>query len=355
MHGRAASRMDYSICLATTGAGLWTSHDAGKSWRLSACDNPRYPYELCVRAVASAAAEPGAVWASIDGEHGEDVVAKSTDGGGTYAFAGVPAPGRQVWALAVDPRDPGTVIAGSRPAGLYRSTDGGANWSALGTGVAEQASIGRTRVTAIRYTDVPGEIWVSVEIGGLLHSTDGGDSWEKLHTDGGRVLLGPGEVWTDERHFDMHDVAIGQAVDGKRAVFAATPIGFFASQDGGASWRCTRYPVESAYDASLFYSRSLHVSPAEPATVLCGVGRRPPDHGSLGGINRSTDGGLTWRPVSPVLRSVVWKISAHPADPRLVVAVTLFGQVLTSADGGEHWQQADREFGEIRGVCITGA
>jgi photosystem II stability/assembly factor-like uncharacterized protein len=355
VHGRAASRMDYSICLATTGAGLWTSHDAGKSWRLSACDNPKYPYELCVRAVAAVAARPGAVWASIDGEHGEDVVAKSTDGGDTYAFIGVPAPGRQVWALAVDPRDPGTVIAGSRPAGLYRSSDGGATWSVLDSGVAEEASIGHTRVTAIRYTDVPGEIWASVEIGGLLHSTDGGDTWEKVHTDGGKVLLGPGEVWTDERHFDMHDVAIGQAVDGKRAVFAATPIGFFASEDGGESWRCTRYPVESAYDASLFYSRSLHVNPVEPATVLCGVGRRPPDHGSLGGINRSTDGGLTWRPVSPVLRSVVWKIAAHPADPHLVVAVTLFGQVLTSADGGEHWQPADREFGEIRGVCVTGA
>jgi hypothetical protein len=59
--------------------------------------------------------------------------------------------------------------------------------------------------------------------------------------------------------------------------------------------------------------------------------------------------------VSPVLRSVVWKIAGHPASSRLVVAVTLFGQVLTSADGGEHWQPADREFGEIRGVCVTGA
>jgi photosystem II stability/assembly factor-like uncharacterized protein len=347
--------MDSSICLATTGAGLWTSHDSGKSWRLSRCDNPEYPYELCARAVASTAAQPGVVWASIDGEWGEDVAAKSTDGGDTYVFAAVPAPGRQVWALAVDPNKPATILAGTRPAGLYRSTDGGATWSALDTGVAEAASIGHTRVTSIRYTDVPGEIWVSVEIGGLLHSIDGGDTWEKVHTAGGQVLLGPGEVWTDERHFDMHDVAIGQARGGRRAVFAATPIGFFASEDSGASWRCTRYPVDGAYEASLFYTRSLHVNPAEPATVLCGVGRRPPDHGSLGGIHRSTDGGLTWRAVVPVLRSVVWKIAADPADPRHVVAVTLFGQILTSDDGGEHWQPAEREFGEIRGVCITNA
>ena len=347
--------MDYSICLATTGAGLWTSHDAGKSWLLSRCDQPKYPYELCTRAVASTAAQPGVVWASIDGEHGEDVVARSADGGETYAFAAVPAPGRQIWALAVDPFSPGTIVAGSRPAGLYRSTDGGLTWSVLDTGVAEAASIGHTRVTSIRYTGTPGEIWASVEIGGLLHSTDGGETWEHRHTDGGQVLLGPGEVWTDERHFDMHDVAPGQTVDARPALFAATPIGFFASEDGGTSWRCTRYPVGGAYEASLFYSRSLHVNQAEPATVLCGVGRRPPDHGSLGGIHRSTDGGLTWRPVSPVLRSVVWKIAAHPADPSLVVAVTLFGQILTSSDGGAGWEPAEREFGEIRGVCVTGA
>ena len=153
----------------------------------------------------------------------------------------------------------------------------------------------------------------------------------------------------------MHDVAVGQARDGRPALFAATPIGFFASEDGGTSWRSTRYPVDGAYEASLFYSRSLHVNPSELATVLCGVGRRPPDHGSLGGIHRSADGGLTWRPVSPVLRSVVWKMAAHPASPRHVVAVTLFGQVLLSADRGESWQPADREFGEIRGVCVTGA
>jgi photosystem II stability/assembly factor-like uncharacterized protein len=295
------------------------------------------------------------VWASIDGEHGEDIAAKSIDGGDTYAFAAVPAPGRQIWALAVDPHDPDTILAGSRPAGLYRSTDAGVTWSALDTGVAQEASIGHTRVTSIRYTDVPGEVWASVEIGGLLHSTDGGGTWEKIHADGGQALLGPGEAWTDERHFDMHDVAIGQAADGRRALFAATPIGFFASEDGGTSWRCTRYPVDAAYEASLFYSRSLHVNPAEPATVLCGVGRRPPDHGSLGGIHRSTDGGLTWRPASPVLRSVVWKMAAHPADPDFVVAVTLFGQILASPDGGKRWQLAEREFGEIRGVCITGA
>ncbi|MDV6271350.1 WD40/YVTN/BNR-like repeat-containing protein [Rhodococcus globerulus] len=345
--------MSYSICLATTGAGLWTSHDAGRSWVLSHCDNPKYPYELCARSVAVASTRPGIIWTSIDSEHAEDVIARSDDRGETYRYTAVPAPGRQVWELAVDPHNPSTILAGTRPGGVFRSVDDGKSWQELPVGIAETCSIGSTRVTNIHFTDIPGEIWVSVEIDGLFHSIDGGDTWERLQLAGGEVLIGAGEIWKEERHIDIHDVAVGRSKDGVRTVFVATPIGFFASEDGGATWRCTRYPVEGEYDSSLFYTRSLAVNTADPSVVVAGVGFRPPDHGARGGIVRSEDGGLTWKPVSPILRSVVWKIGSHPVDPDIAVAVTLFGQVLTTQDGGQSWHQVEREFGEIRGVCIS--
>jgi hypothetical protein len=348
-----ASIMTYSICLATTGAGVWTSRDEGKTWLLGHCDNPRYPYELSARALAASAETPSTVWVSMDSEQAHDVVARSDDGGETYWYVGVPAAGRQVWCLAVDPRDPDTVLAGTRPAGLFRSTDGGTTWAELPTGMAESCSIGSTRVTSVRYTDVPGEVWASVEIDGLYHSLDGGDSWTGLHTSGGQQLLGEGEVWKDERHFDIHDIVAGRDAEGRPSVFVATPIGFFASSDAGRGWRGSRYPVDAQFEASLFYTRSLHVPPGDAATVLAGLGRRPPDHGTLGGVQRSTDGGLSWRPVSPILRSVVWKMTGHPYEPLIVAAVTLFGQTLLSTDAGASWQLADREFGEIRGVCIA--
>jgi photosystem II stability/assembly factor-like uncharacterized protein len=345
--------MSYSICLATTGAGLWTSHDEGKTWLLGHCDHPRYPYEASVRALAVSVGTPSVVWASIDSEQAHDVIARSADRGETYEYLGIPAPGRQVWSVAVDPLDPNTIVAGSRPGGVFRSNDGGRSWIELPTGIAASCSIGSTRVTSVRYTDVPGELWASVEIDGLYHSLDGGDSWQQHHASGGEKLLGEGEVWKDERHFDIHDVVAGRDAEGQSNVFVATPIGFFASSDGGQNWRGSRYPIDAQFEASLFYTRSLYVPADETSTVLVGLGRRPPDHGSLGGIQRSTDGGLTWRPVSPVLRSVVWRIAGHPHEPRIVVAVTLFGQVLLSADAGNSWQPVDREFGEIRGVAIA--
>ena len=345
--------MGYALCSATTGAGLWTSRDEGKTWLLGRCDNPPYPYELCVRALAVTSGTPSVVWASIDSEHAEDVVARSTDGGEHYEFVAVPAPGKQVWAIAVDPRDANTVIVGTRPAGLFRTTDGGVTWAELPSGMPTSASIGLARVTRIRYSDVPGEIWASVEIGGLFHSLDGGDTWTERHASGGEAMIGEGEIWTPERHYDFHDVAVGRDVEGRPNVFAAAPIGFFASADGGLEWRNSRYPVEGEYEAALFYTRSLHVPAVDQPVVIAGVGRRPPDSGSLGGIQRSTDGGLTWRPVSPILRSVVWNMNGHPHDSQIVAAITLFGQVLLSNDAGATWQLLEREFGEIRDVCIA--
>lgn len=344
--------MDFSICIATTGAGLWTSHDAGSSWVLSHCDNPPYPYELCVRAITTSALD-GSVWASIDSEQSEDVLARSTDRGENYVFVAIPAPGRQVWAVAVDPHDGDTIMVGTRPGGIHRSRDGGRTWTELPVGMDETCSIGKTRVTSLTFTATPGEIWASVEIEGLWHSVDGGDSWTRHELSGGKALLGRDEVWKDERHSDIHEVVTGPGERGGSTVYVAAPIGFFASEDGGSSWRGSRYPIEGDYEWSLFYSRSLYAHPERSGEVLVGLGRRPADHGTLGGIQRSEDGGRTWRPVSPILRSVVWKMAGHPAQPDVVVAITLFGQVVVSVDGGLNWTLSDREFGEIRGVTVV--
>lgn len=58
---------------------------------------------------------------------------KSTNGGTTWAPANTGLP-NYVTALAIDPRNPGTIYAGTR-AGVYRSMDGGANWTAVNDGL----------------------------------------------------------------------------------------------------------------------------------------------------------------------------------------------------------------------------
>lgn len=55
----------------------------------------------------------------------------------------------------------------------------------------------------------------------------------------------------------------------------------------------------------------------------------------VGGIPRSTDGGVTWHPTIDV-DSDVHEVCAHPSDPDLVIAAAAVG-LLISRDGGATW------------------
>src|SRR3989442_14101261 len=45
--------------------------------------------------------------------------------------------GGTIHALAIDPQTPSTLYAGTYGAGVFQSTDGGANWSAINTGLTK--------------------------------------------------------------------------------------------------------------------------------------------------------------------------------------------------------------------------
>lgn len=55
----------------------------------------------------------------------------------------------------------------------------------------------------------------------------------------------------------------------------------------------------------------------------------------VGGIPRSTDGGVTWQPTIDV-KSDVHEVCAHPSQPRTVIAAAAIGLCI-SRDGGSTW------------------
>jgi len=55
----------------------------------------------------------------------------------------------------------------------------------------------------------------------------------------------------------------------------------------------------------------------------------------VGGIPRTTDGGVTWQPTIDV-ESDVHEVCAHPSDPRTVIAASAIGLCI-SRDGGATW------------------
>src|SRR5262249_4841525 len=80
-------------------------------------------------------------------------------------------PGLTVQTLTVDPTNATTVYAGFNGGGVFKSTDGGASWSASNGGLTS------TNVPSLAWgPGTPAPVYVATN-GGVFKSTDGGSSW----------------------------------------------------------------------------------------------------------------------------------------------------------------------------------
>jgi photosystem II stability/assembly factor-like uncharacterized protein len=316
---------DFTVLVGTIGSGAWLSPDGGENWRrvVKGLWSESRVYGLAVHPV-----EKHTIFAGAN-----DGVYKSTDGGQSFEHIDSPMNAMDVWKIAFDPSDPNIVFAGTRPAALFRSTDGGLHWRQCRVDMAEDCpNVRIPRVTALTVDPAdPRMVWAGVEVDGVRRSTDGGETWSRI-TDG-----------IDDP--DIHDVTT--AVTAGKAVFTTTPREIFASDDRGGSW----HGLGVGRHFALPYCRSLAVKPGDPDTLFVATGDGAV--GKTGAIQRSLDGGEHWKmlklPVEP--NSPIWAFATNPADPDRVVACSHYGELYRSDDCGDGWTKLPREFTEIRAVA----
>src|SRR3977135_994801 len=173
--GRQPMAADYSICLGTAGWGVWHSPDAVKRWM-----RHRAPFPLNSRIQALVAHPTQAHTVLAGGDTGLFV---SHDGGARGERGRDDGALPTIWSLTIDPVDPQTLFAGTRPAAVYRSRDGGRQWERLAVDIARECSIGTPFVTSIIVDpDDHRTVWAGVEIDGVFRSLDGGGRWTHLET-----------------------------------------------------------------------------------------------------------------------------------------------------------------------------
>jgi photosystem II stability/assembly factor-like uncharacterized protein len=175
-------------------------------------------------------------------------------------------------------------------------------------------------------------VWAGVEVDGVYRSLDGGDTW--AHIEGG---VNP----------DIHGMAI--SLGDPKKVLASTPREIYATTDMGESWQSVvkteRFPLP--------YSRGIAIKPDDPNVIYSAIGDSA--FGSTGAIQRSTDGGETWetRPLPVEPNSNIWALATDAADPNLVLASSLFGELYASSDAGDSWQKLKREFSEVGALALV--
>ena len=324
-YGGMVMSNDFTICVGTIGSGIWRSPDGGETW--SRVRPSRYP-ENDVRALAVHPRTPHIVYAGTDSG-----VYRSEDRGATWKRLDGPMNSMHTWALGIDPVEPDTLFAGTRPAAVFRSWDAGQRWEKLSVELAvECPAVVIPRVTALVVDPEDHRtVWAGVEVDGVRRSLDGGDTW----TTSASGLDDP----------DIHGIAISMGQP--KTVLATTPREVFASTTAGETWQ--RLGVRQHFPYA--YTRAIAVKADNPRVIFVGHGDTASP--TIGSVQRSTDGGKTWNtlPLSAEPNSYISCMATHPADPNLVLASSLYGQLFCSHDGGDSWQKVRQEFSEVRALA----
>ena len=284
-----------------------------------------------------------------------DAVYKSRDAGATWErFPSFSA--RRVTTVAIDPKLPATVYAGTMGDAVYKSPDGGQHWLPHNVGLKEHVSFVNQFVFHPRDNE---QIYAATTVG-AYYTKDGGREWEER-------MAGMKEV----------HIVVSIAIDPKdpRVLYAGTTGGVYRSDDGAASWKKINtglIPESELMAAMALGVNVLVIDPLDSRVVYAGttkglfqtktrgetwerIGLTLPDPfvssilihptqtnllyiGGPGGVWKSTDGGRTFRTINNGLTTLnIRTLAMSPRNPDELFAGTNGSGLYHSTDGGESW------------------
>lgn len=321
-----------------TGGGVWRTDNAGVTWR-NISDG--WFRTGSIGAIAVAPSDPNVLYVGT-GEHpirGQSSsygtgMYRSTDQGRTWKAIGLEGT-RQISAVRVHPQNPDVVYVaaqgdrwkGSAERGIYRSTDGGTTWTQVLKGMnatsgASDLSMDATnpRILYAAFWDhqrTPWQVRSGGAGSGIWKSTDGGDTWTRL-AEGLPALMG------------KIGVSVSPAApDRVYAIVEAEKGGLYRSDDAGKTWR--RLSEDRLIQTRSWYYMKVYADPKNADVVW--ITNAP--------VLRSIDGGRTFQ-VVPATHGDNHAIWLNPSEPRWMANAN-DGGVAVSLDGGRSWSAQDNQ------------
>ena len=306
-------------------------------------------------AVAGSASRPNEYWMGTTGGG----VFKTTDGGNTWLPVTDKYFGGTIGAIGVSESNPDVVYVGtgeyavrgnvSHGDGVFKTTDAGKTWTAVG--LADTRQIARVRVHPtnpdIVYVAAQGHAFGPNVERGIYKTTDGGKTWTKVLFRNDST--GASDLAMDPSNPDVLYAAFWQVIRKPWMLSSGgAGGGIFKTTDGGAHW--TELTKNAGLPRGLLGNIGITVSGAKPARVWALIEAQD------GGVFRSDDGGATWTPVNAQnkLRQRAWyynKIFADPKDSNVVWAVNT--GLFRSKDGGKTFLHVADPHGDNHDLWIA--
>ena len=321
------------------GAGVWRTGDGGETWSLTRLTRGTLDD-----------------WAEKDPDFAQMV---------NWSNEPLPFAGEfsQIWSLV---KVEGTLYAGTKPASLLRSVDGGASWSRVDSLTDHPSAeswnpggAGLVLHTIVSDPDDPKKLWLGISAAGVFATEDGGETWERRNrmsnADSCKLHDHPAGPSGGEIGHCVHNIM--RAPGSSDLLYQQNHHGVWRSVDGGRNWDDITAGLPSTFGFP------IRVHPRDPETIWTlplngdSQGRFPPD--AAAAVWRSRDGGMNWEGLRDglpqescyftVLRQAM---AGDRRDPAGVYFGTNSGSVFASSDEGDSWQEIARHLPTILAVEV---